>query len=203
MIPGLAPDARVARLTVTQIHAMLEAGILPDGEPTELIDGVLIYKDRSERGGDPMTIGRKHNLAVKLLARLDPDLARHGCHIQTQGPVSLPPYDEPEPDGAILRGEPRDYAERVPEGSDTAVVMEVSDASLEHDRTRKLAVYARAGLPQYLIVNVRERTVELYESPIRAEGRFGQVRVFRAGEKVPLGLPGGEVFEIDAGRILP
>lgn len=80
----IAADLRLARLTVDQIHAMLKAGILRDGEPIELIDGVLVYKDRSDHGADPITIGKRHNLAVKLLARLDPDLAALGCHMQIQ-----------------------------------------------------------------------------------------------------------------------
>ena len=63
-------EPRVARLTVAQVHAMMKAGILREGEPIELIDGLLVYKDRSTTGQDPMTIGEKHNLVIKLLARL-------------------------------------------------------------------------------------------------------------------------------------
>jgi hypothetical protein len=203
MTLGAATDVRVARLTVAQVHSMLEAGILQEGQPVELIDGMLVYKDRAEHGGGPMTIGKKHNLAVKLLARLDPDLARLGCHMQTQGPLSLPPYDEPEPDGAILRGHPRDYAARLPEGSDTDSVIEVADRSLEYDRTHKLALYARAGLRQYVIVNLRENVVEVYESPVPAEGRFTETRVYRAGDQVSLHLAGGGLLPIDAAAILP
>lgn len=152
---------RVARLTVEQVHAMLEAGIVREGEPIELIDGLLLHKDRSAKGEDPMTIGRRHNLVVKLLGRLDAELTAQGCHMQTQGPVSIPPHDEPEPDGAVLHGEPRDYTDRLPEARDVASVIEVADASLPYDRTRKLALNARAGIPQYVIVNLQDDVVEI------------------------------------------
>src|SRR5580704_12759015 len=145
--PAEAFDQRIARLTVDQVHAMLEAGILRDGEPIELIDGVLVRKDRSDQGGDPLTIGKKHNLVVNLLVRLDRELAPLGCHMQSQGPICLPPRDEPEPDGVVLRGEPRAYSDRLPTARDATAVVEVADSSLPYDRTVKLALYARAGIP--------------------------------------------------------
>jgi hypothetical protein len=88
IVMSTATDLRALRLTVDQVHAMIAAGILPEGPHTELIDGLLVYKDRSEQGEDPMTSGKRHNLAVKLRARLDAELTAHGCHMQTQGPVS-------------------------------------------------------------------------------------------------------------------
>jgi hypothetical protein len=55
---------------------------------------------------------------------------RWADHMQTQGPLSLPPHDEPAPEGAILIGEPGGYTNRLPEGSDCPSVIEVADASL-------------------------------------------------------------------------
>lgn len=198
-----AVELPVVRLTVAQVHAMLRAGILQEGDPIELIDGLLIRKDRSAHGADPMTIGEKHNLVVKLLARLDPELTRHGCHMQTQGPLTLGLHDEPEPDGAVLRGDPRDYTNALPRGEDASCVIEVADSSLEVDRTRKLALYARAGVPQYVIVNLRDGCVEVHDTPVAERGCYAQTRVARAGERVALRTSDGSTLEIDAGRILP
>jgi Uma2 family endonuclease len=195
-------DSRIARLTVDQVHAMLEAGILRDGEPIELIDGVLVRKDRSDQGEDPLTIGKKHNLAVKLLMRLDPDLGPLGCHMQIQGPICLPPSDEPEPDGAILHGEPHAYAERLPTAGDALAVFEVADSSLSYDRTIKLALYARAGIPQYIIVNLRQGRLEVHERPNPELATYDETRVLHAGDTLRL-LVGGTVLELAASRILP
>jgi hypothetical protein len=38
--------------------------VTPAGAPIELIDGVLIHKDRSASGEDPMSIGKEHSLVV-------------------------------------------------------------------------------------------------------------------------------------------
>ena len=149
-----------------------------------------------------MSIGKEHRLVVSLLGELDADLAQRGCHMQTQNSLSLPPYDEPEPDGAILRGRPRAYTDRVPGVADSGSVIEVADSSLVYDRKTKLALYARAGIAQYVIVNLSGRCIELYEQP-RSDGSYQEVIVRRAGETVALRLPDGERFEILADRILP
>ena len=197
-----AIDRRIARLNVHQVEAMLAAGILRDGDPVELVDGVLVYKDRSAEGEDPMTIGHRHNLVGKLLARLDPALVELHCHMQTQGPVRLPPHDEPEPDGAVLRGEPRDYADRVPEASDIAVVIEVADASLAYDRSRKLALYARGAIAQYVIVNLRDGVIESYEDPSVESGTYARTTLRRPGESLVLRV-GDAQLEIDPATLLP
>ena len=181
---------------------MIKAGIVHEGASVELIDGVLVHKDRSAAGEDPMSIGKDHRLVVSLLGELDAELARRGCHMQTQNPLSLPPYDEPEPDGAILRGRPRAYTDRVPGAADVGAVIEVSDSSLAYDRKTKLALYARADIAQYLIVNLSGRCIELYEQP-QPDGSYHQIVVRRAGETIGLRLPDGERFEILADRILP
>jgi len=112
-----------------------------------------------------MSIGKEHRLVVSLLAELNAELARRGCHMQTQNPLSLPPYDEPEPDGTILRGRPRAYTDRVPGAADAGSVIEVADSSLTYDRKTKLALYARASITQYVIVNLNGQCVEIYEQP--------------------------------------
>jgi Uma2 family endonuclease len=199
---AIATD-RIARLTVEQVHAMLEQGILEEGAPIELIDGVLVYKDRSEQGTDPMTIGKRHALAVKLLGHLDPELTARGCHMQTQGPLSFPPTNEPEPDGAVLRGHARDYTERLPTAADALSVIEVSDASLATDRGDKLAMYARANIAQYVIVNLRQSCIEVHEKPAPQDGRYEQVRVFRAGDPFSLRVGDTARLAIDPARLLP
>jgi hypothetical protein len=195
-------EPRIARLTVDQVHAMVKAGIVHEGAPIELIDGVLIHKDRSASGEDPMSIAKDHSLVVSLLGELDADLAQRGYHMRIQNPLSLPPYDEPEPDGAILRGRPRTYTGCVPGAADAVSVIEVADSSLAYDRKTKLALYARAGIAQYVIVNLKGRCVEIYEQP-RPDGSYQDVAVRRAGETVAFRLTDGEHFEILADRILP
>lgn len=200
MHPSTLAEPRVARFTVAQVHTMLDAGIL-NGANLELIDGLLVHKDRASGGGNPMTIGEKHNLVIKLLARLDPELSKHGTHMQTQGPVRLSEHDEPEPDGAVLLGEPRDYGERIPTASDATSLIEVADSSLEYDRTTKALLYARSGIAQYVIVNLRVPNVEVYEQP--RQGRYEVMRVLSNDETLNIHIGNARVIAVPARELLP
>ncbi len=186
-------SARLARLTAAQVHAMLDAGILRDGEPLELIDGLLVMKDRASR--------EKHNLLVKLLAELDVSLRPLGAHMQTQGPVRLSQSDEPEPDGAVVLGVPRDYLSRLPTAADVGALIEVADSSLDYDRTTKARRYALAGIAQYVIVNVPDHCVELYEAP---QGEtFTKKRIITAAETFELRVTAGRCLPVSASALLP
>lgn len=65
-------------------------------------------------------------------------------------------------------------------------MIEVADSSLELDRTTKLAIYARAGIPVYLIVNPVERTLELHTTPTRRSSRYGDRTVAPVSEAIEI-----------------
>jgi Uma2 family endonuclease len=74
-------------------------------------------------------------------------------------------HSEPQPDFAILR--PRDdYRQTLPRPEDTMLAVEVANTSLEYDRKVKLALYARAGIPEVWIVNLTAEQVEVHRSPV-------------------------------------
>jgi hypothetical protein len=91
----------------------------------------------------------------------------------------------------------------LPLAADVECVIEVADSSLETDRTKKLALYAGAGIPQYVILNLRYGCIELHEEPIATEQRFVHTAVLRAGGRLPLRVGAGQHIAIDADRILP
>lgn len=162
--PG-EPENPLLRLTVDQYRAMMTQGIVREGEPFELIDGKIVCKNRAAAGEDPKTIGDRHVWSVGRLAKLDPQLTPHGCHIRTQAPVQLPPYNEPEPDAAIVRGSEDDYLTRRPDAADVLCIIEVSDSSLAYDRRVKGRIYAALGLSMYVILNLQENVAEIRRNP--------------------------------------
>ncbi len=191
--------AEVVPLTVEQYHRMLETGILAEGEPIELLDGLLVPKDR----GEAMTINPLHSLVVSLLLELAQELEPFGCHLKTQSPITIEPEHEPEPDGLIVRGSPRDYLDRHPGPADVSCLVEVSSSSLERDRTTKQRIFAQAGVGQYVILNLDARQVEVYEDPRAAEGRYRSVRILRKGDSVSVQVPDGDELDVAVDRLLP
>jgi hypothetical protein len=82
------------------------------------------------------------------------------------------------------------------------VVVEVADSSLRYDRVTKLGVYAAADIPAYVIVNIPEDRVELYEEPQSGEGRYGRRTDYRRGETLALPLAEGRTMPLAVDDIL-
>lgn len=202
-LPVAELGAAIERLDVDQFHRMIEVGILREGAPIELIDGILVRKDNSDRGGNPMTHGPKHALCLQRIRDLDARLRPYGCHLRQQLPVTLSARREPEPDGLIVRGRIEDYEARHPTAADCLICIEVADSSLEYDRTVKYQMYAAAGLPDYWLVNIPDRQVEVYRSPVPAEARYAVRTDFRCGQTLPCELAPGVVLEVPVGALLP
>jgi Uma2 family endonuclease len=193
---------RVMPLTVAVYHRMIRQGMIPEGEPYELLNGYIVEKDRSKRGEDPMTISEEHAWVVKKLAELDPELRKLGCHMQTQQPITLPPYDEPEPDGAIVRGIPDDYRRHHPAAADVLCVIEVSDSSLHRDRVIKKRIYAGGGIPHYFIINLQDREIEVFADPQAPAGRYATTDKLTTRQKLSLPTARTKPLVIPVKRLL-
>jgi hypothetical protein len=199
----LVEGASVVGLTLDQYVSMIKNGILPEGEPIELIDGFLVRKDRSKAGEDPMTVGFDHVWAVQNLIQVLATISQHGCHLRVQQPVAVPPDGAPEPDGAITRRTPNDYRTRYPGAADLPCLIEVADSSLQYDRLTKKRIYARAGITQYVLINLIDRVVEISETPIPAHDRFDREFVSNVGEIVHFSTGEGRAIDIEVARLLP
>lgn len=194
---------RFAPLSLEQYEAMAEAGIIPSGTPIELIDGILVYKDRSKAGADPMTVGTEHAIGVKKLSLLTSRFARLGCHLSIQMPIRIPPRSEPEPDGAVIAGKPGEYRGKHPEPPKIHAVIEVSDSSLSVDLGTKLRLYAYAGILQYIVVNLVEHRVEILTDPVPAEGIYETRTIARKNGTVTMSAGGRRSVRVRVNDLLP
>ena len=204
MAAGIAPPFRP--FTVTEYQAMLDAGIFKDGDPIELIDGLIVLKDRRDPRmpeAQMMTHGPAHAAAVRRLLRLLSKIQSDLWHISTQLPLQLGETQFPEPDLAILRGQPDEYDARHPGPVDVLAIFEVSGSSLRYDRTTKLNVYAAVGIPFYGLLNLDDRQIELHTLPHTPSGQYHSRTIALDGESFRLDLPGVEPLEIAVNDVLP
>lgn len=191
------------RFRVEQYHALIAHGIIMEGEPYELLDGLIVRKNRSAHGEDPARVSPPHSWAVMNLADFGRKFERLGCHVQTQQPITLPRYNEPEPDGAIVMGTIDDYHKRHPGPKDVLCVIEVADASLHLDRTAKQRIYADSGIPQYVIINLPDRVVEVYTQPLVGKGRYGQSITLGPSQSVAIRAARGRELKVAVRRLIP
>jgi Uma2 family endonuclease len=123
-----------------------------------------------------------------------------GWRVMTEAPVRIPMHNEPEPDVALARGSPDDYADGHPGPADVALIVEVADSSPQEDR-ELVRVYGQGGIAVYWIVNLVDRQVEVYTGP--RPGGYSQCAIFREGEAVPVVIDGAEVGQIAVDDMLP
>jgi Uma2 family endonuclease len=189
------PPVRIWRLSVEQYHEMIRSGILTDDDPVELLDGYLVPK---------MPKNPAHRAATRLLREALERILPEGWYADSQEPITLP-TSEPEPDGVVVRGETRGYLDRHPGAGDVALVADVADTTLEHDRSFKKRLYAQAEIPAYWIVDLIDRRVEVFTDPsARTEGSdYGTYRVAGRDEHVALCIDGREVGRIAVRSLLP
>ncbi len=188
-------------LSVEQYDRMIDEGILPEDTGVELLDGMLVRKDRGDAGGDPMTVGEAHAYVVRRLAYLALRLDLDSLHVQTQQPIVVPEAGEPEPDAAIvlrpITAVAKARAEHV------SCVIEVAGTSLGRDRTTKLRHYAHGGIPQYVILVLADRTAEEYVDPDRNSGAYGRRIVHRADATLALRLAGAATLSVVLADLFP
>ncbi|MBM4001574.1 MAG: Uma2 family endonuclease [Planctomycetes bacterium] len=104
-----------------------------------------------------------HAASLQLVARaLESALGKDHC-VRVQLPLRVDNRSEPEPDIAVVPGTPRDYRQHP---TTALIVVEISDTTLDFDRTRKRELYARAGIPEYWIVNLPDCRVEVQRVPL-------------------------------------
>lgn len=168
---GLIPG--ILRFTVSQYHDMCEAGILPSGAPVELVDGLVVWKDRGRIGGPRLRYDPSQAYCVKMLYEsFDRQLSQSNFIVRSQHPITLSEKTELEPDISVVRGAISDYGHHHPGPEDTLVVIEIADSSLAFDRTTKLRLYASAAIPTYWILNLRDNQLEQYFDPIPSQGKY-------------------------------
>lgn len=168
---------------------MIEAGVFDEDEHLELLKGILVAMS-PQRGEHAHAIERLNRSLVRALG--------DEYRVRPQLPLTLGDQDEPEPDLAVVPATPPEAPGRHP--SHAALVIGVAGDSIEKDRTLKAAIYARAKIPEYWIVNLAERCVEVLTDPDSTSSRYRTSKVARAGETiVPRQLAGvairiGELF---------
>lgn len=171
MATATAATAEVIRpLRRVEYDQLIALGAFED-EKIELLDGELVAMS---------PIGGKHNYAVQQLTELLV-LALHGrASLRPQCSFAASDISEPEPDFAVVpRG---DYDDDHP--SHAHLIIEVAESSLAKDRGRKRRMYASCQVPEYWIVNLVERCIEVHRDP--SGNDYARVDRYEHGQSIQL-----------------
>jgi Uma2 family endonuclease len=181
-------------VSVEEYHRMIDCGFFVNDDRFELLEGGIVPRPTR----DPPNATTMQLVRRALESRLPP-----GWHVRTQSGFTTED-SEPEPAVAVVRGGPQDYVVRHPGAADAAVVVEVSNARLDLDRSIKRRLYARAGVTAYWIVNLCDLRVEVYKDPRKSEAGASYLRQEKSlpGQTVSLRVGGVDLL-IPVDDILP
>ena len=180
--PTVAPSAH--RFTRDEYHRMAEAGLFRD-ERVELLDSEIITMSPKSSG---------HAFAVSRLMQLLVRKLGSTAIVRIQDPIVLDDWSEPEPDVAVCDLVRDDYRHAHPRADQIRLVIEVAESSLAYDRTRKARAYATAEIPEYWIVDLVDRRVEILSGLDRETQCYRECRNALPGDSLPLG---SEVIAVD------
>ncbi|HEV3342847.1 MAG TPA: Uma2 family endonuclease [Pirellulales bacterium] len=160
-------SAQVSRrpFSVAEYDQIVESGILREGDRVELIEGEILAMS---------PIGRRHAACVRRMTRVLSRLLDNRTLVSVQCPVAIPDWSEPNPDLALLVPRDDDYVEAHPLPRQVQVLVEVADSSLAYDVQVKSPLYAKAGIRELWIVDLKANRVVVHTRP-RA-GRYTVVR---------------------------
>ena len=163
------------RFTVEEYHHLGAIGFFAPDERVELIEGELIVMP---------PIGSRHAACVDRTAKLLFRFNRDDLHIRVQGPVTIEPRSEPQPDILVLRGRTDFYVAGHPRPQDVYLAIEVADSTLAFDLGRKQRMYARAGIRELWVVDLQRDRIHVFRQP--EGGSYGEHTIHERGDAITL-----------------
>jgi Uma2 family endonuclease len=162
--------------TIDEYHAVAAAGGFKPDARVELVEGDIV---------DMTPIGSRHAAAVDILNRWLVIGCGGRAIIRVQGPLRIGSRSELQPDVMALRPADDFYRDQPATAADVLLLVEVADSSLLYDRSVKVPLYARAGVPEVWIVDLTRGEIQMCSEPgadgfqrIEARGRGDEVRPF-------------------------
>ncbi len=168
-------NLKLRQISVKEFDAMIKNRVFDENDRIELLNGAIIEK---------MPKGTKHSSANDRAAKVFYRLLGEKVTVRNQNPIWLNDFSEPEPDIVLAAIDENEYEETHPTPDNIFLILEISDSTLGYDRRAKSLAYSKAGIRQYLLLNVQEQTLEDYRQP-SADG-FQSKQTYRTGQKFDL-----------------
>ena len=165
---------------------LLDAMGVWNGQRLELIDGELIDKRMPKNPPHILAVILLHEWLAAIFGFL---------RVRKEDPIDVATADnatsEPEPDLVVLRESARHFPNANPSPQDVELIVEVSESTLFFDLNKKAPIYARAGIPEYWVLDINLRRLIVHREPL--DGKYHSVKIYHQDERVsPLAAPGSE-----------
>lgn len=165
-VAGNPPQIR--RFTRAEYDSLVASGFFDEDEKVELLDGVIIAMTPQ---------GAPHARPIRRLTMLLVPALLGRAEVGVQLPFAASDVSEPEPDLFIVP--PDDDETDHPRVAHC--IIEIAVTSQRRDRA-KVGIYAQAGVPQLILIDVPRREARIYRDP--RDGDYERVETLREGSTV-------------------
>jgi len=149
-------ELRARRFTTDEFYRMGEAGVLGPEERLELIEGEIL---------EMSPIGDRHMVCVDQAAELFFAAFKGKAKVRTQGSFRLNIRNVPQPDLVLFRPNVDYPTTTRAKPENCFLVIEVSDSSLRYDTNIKVPIYAKTGIPEVWIEDLKNDLLIVYRNP--------------------------------------
>ncbi len=162
-------DSYWFHVTSQMFDQMIDTGVIDSESRVELLDGYLVEIEEMKPAHVNRTIGLNERLVMQFSGK---------AQVSCQNSIELPKDGRPQPDFALLRRDRPNGGYAQPE--DVYLIIEVSDTSLQKDRDWKTMIYARDGISEYWILNLKSNQLEVFRDP--EDARYTTTFVLKTGQ---------------------
>jgi Uma2 family endonuclease len=166
-----------AKWTIDEYHQMVDAGILRDRK-VELLRGEIVEMSPE---------GEPHAYCSHEAGEYLANILGNQATIRQAKPITLPSDSEPEPDIVIVQRLGREYREHHPYAENIFWLIEYANTSLEKDLETKSKIYAKAGIQEYWVVNLKKLHLVVFRQPLDEE--YATKFTLTTGTIQPLAFP--------------
>jgi Uma2 family endonuclease len=157
-------------------HDLVDSGVLA-GQRVELLEGEIIEMSPE---------GIPHSYTQQSVSDYLRELFHGQAYIRDAHPITLD-NSEPEPDIAIVRLPQTIYARHHPYPEDIYWLIEVSHETLAKDLEQKTITYARNGIPEYWVIDIKNNKLIVHTQPQASS--YAQIVEYKAGTVSPQAFP--------------
>ena len=176
----------IYKWSIDEWHELVDSGVL-DGKPVELLEGNIVEMSPE---------GIEHSYTNQSVSDYLSNLLQGKAHIRDAHPITLD-NSEPEPDIAVVQLPTTIYRQHHPFPQNIYLLIEVSNKTLKKDLEAKTITYARNGIPEYWVIDLKNKKLIVHTQPENEV--YSQIVEYKSGIITPQAFLD---IEIDLSKLL-